>query len=410
MIKISKVSTIIVIIYILIYAETWGDKHVVLYGASLVAIGGIALHWLSNNCIDLSYVPYGIWNNLIMVAYSIVTGIFVAANYSALITSCITYASFSFVCIAICYISTIEHSFDWIFNLLIVIALFSFFYMLFFGVEWTGYGKTLSRRNNPHVFAGVMSLGVFSVAFKCEKLDIREYFISGAFILMFFYGVLECGSRKYLLACGFLVAIWMMTYSLNIWRKNEKNQRVYVVVVLTACILFAVYYFLNEYQQSSTHARMLNADDAGNINRIYFYKQAFLIFQTSPLIGGGYDQFKFWSGTGGYAHSTYAEALADFGFIGSVLYFSPIIFASYRIIRKAILEKKDVKTRYKNHLMAALCLSEYFIAVGQIFFMEFFLFITWTILFYFDFSSQRAGITAAQKPYQKDNRKCKYIL
>ena len=410
MIKISKVSTILVVFYILVYTQIWGDNHAVLYGASLIAIGGILMHWLWNNSVELSYVPYGIWNNLIMIAYSVITGIFVAYNYQALISSCITYAAFSFVCIAICYISTIEQSFDWMYKLLIGIALFCILYMLFFGAEWRGYGKTLSSRNNPHVFAAVMNLGIFSVAYKCEKFDIREFIKSGVLIILFFYGVIACGSRKYLLSCGFVLIFWMMTYSSSIWKRNERNQRVFVVAILMAFALFAAYYYLNIYLQSLSHARMLNTDDAGNVNRIEFYKIAFSIFKNSPLIGGGYDQFKYWSGTGGYAHSTYAEAIADFGLIGCTIYFIPLLFTSYRVVKRAILRRENTRTKYKTKLMAALCLSELFIGVGQIFFMEFYLFMAWTILYYYDHTSCIIEANVRQTQYINEKKKYKYIV
>ncbi|MCR5565553.1 MAG: O-antigen ligase family protein [Clostridiales bacterium] len=410
MIKVSKVSTILVVFYILVYTQIWGDNHTILYGTSLIAIGGIMMHWLWNNCVDLTYVPFGIWSNLIMVVYCIISGILVAFNYPSLVSSCITYAAFSFVCIAICYISKLERSFNWIYDLLIVIAIFCVFYMLFFGAEWRGYGRTLSRKNNPHSFAAVMFLGIFSVAYKCEKLEIKEYFRSGVLITLFFYGIVECGSRKYLLSSGFLVVIWMIAYSTNIWRKNEKNQRVYVVMAVAAFVMFILYYFINIYSQSFTHARMQNTDDAGNVARIQLYKISFNIFKNSPLVGGGYDQFKYWSSTGGYAHSTYAEAIADFGFIGCIIYFIPILFSSYRIVKKAILERNNPNTKYKTQLMAALCLSELFIGTGQIFFMEFYLFMAWTILYYYDNTSCIKEVIVKKTRFVNEKKKCKYIV
>ena len=55
-----------------------------------------------------------------------------------------------------------------------------------------------------------------------------------------------------------------------------------------------------------------------------FYKIAWQIFVEKPLLGGGLNQFRYWSGTGAYSHSTYAEAIADFGLVGCIIYFFPI--------------------------------------------------------------------------------------
>ncbi len=387
--------------YVFMYVETWGDNYIILYGASLITGCSLVGHWISEQQIDLKFVPYGIWNNLVMVAYSVITGFFAAYMYSELIDSCITYAAFSVICIAVCYVSAEEGSMEWLYKVLIAIALACAIYMLTRGTEWGGYGRTLSSHNNPHVFAAVMNLGIFSAAYRCKKHDTKEAIVSGAMILLFFFCIIESGSRKYLIASAFIVGIWGITQSTSIWRKNDTNQRILLVITLIPIIGLGAYYIQNMFSSSLIYSRLQDNNDAGNVNRIVLYQKAIEIFKNNPLFGGGYDQFKFWSGTRGYAHSTYAEAIADYGFVGSVLYFIPLFYAAIRIIRNAINSNRE----YHSVLLLAFCLSELFLGVGQIFYMEFCHFIAWSIIF---FLSAQIGLKEKKAPDQL-KQKYRYI-
>lgn len=366
------------------YTQTWGDNHIILYGTSLITVLSMAIHWLYNRVNNMSFLPYGIWNNYIVIAYSIISGIFVAYNYSVLLSSCITYVAFSTICVAICYVSAIEGDFEWLLNTLILVAIICVIYMLFNGQVWPGYGRTLSKKNNPHTFAAVMNLGVFSTAYKCKKNNIKEWIGSALFIILFMYGIIECGSRKYLIVSAFFLMAWGITSFSSIWKANNTNHRVLLVTILCAVVLLARSYYLNVYSTTLSHSRMLNADDQGNLGRVKMYQYALKIFLDKPLLGGGYDQFKYWSGIGGYAHSTYAEAIADFGFIGTIIYFIPIFLATYRIVLKVVK-----KPEYHNVLLLIFCAMELFLGVGQIFFMEFYHFIAWTIIFYLELQTEK---------------------
>ena len=377
MIKVTKVSATIVIFYVLMYVQTWGDNHILFYGASLITGLSLVISWFRDKYINISYVPYGIWNNLIMVLYSIITGIFVAYNYSSLIDSCITYAAFSIIGIAICYVSSEEKSFEWLLNVLIVLSFVCAIYMLTRGSKWEGYGRTLSKYNNPHIFAAVMNMGIFAVEYKCRRHDTKESVISGMTILFFLYCIVESGSRKYLIASLIIICIWGLTQSVFRWKKNDSNQRILLIILIFIIIFLGIYFYRNVYSNSLTHARMIDSNDEGNVNRIRFFQKAIDILKEYPIVGGGFDQFQYWSGMGMYSHSTYAEAIADFGVLGCLLYFAPIICCSYRIMKHTIIDR----TNYQNWLILAFCIMELFIGIGQIFFVAFQHYIIWAILF-----------------------------
>ncbi len=402
MLKITKISATILVFYILFYLQIFGDNHLILYGSAIITVLSMVIYCIRENYLDLNNVPFGVWNNLIMVAYSIIVGSFVAYNYSRILSSSVTLAAYSVVCIAICYVSYEEKSFNWVLNMLIALAGLSAVYAFFRGAVWEGYGKTLSLNNNPHFFAAVMNLGTFSIIFRIKDAEKRVSILWIVLIGFFLYSIIGCGSRKYLIATSLMLIVWIITSVKERWAKGDTQQKVTTILMLF-CIAILVYFIYRRfYINSDSYSRMMDSDDLGNQKRILFYRKALEIFLDHPVFGGGYDQFRYWSGVGGYAHSTYAEAIADFGFLGCVLYFSPIIYTTFYIIKKPFY----CKMNYKSLQLLTFCIAELFIGVGQIFFMEFHHFVAWTILFYY--SHEQVEIKEPTT-LVKTPRTCKYI-
>lgn len=400
MLKVTKISSIVLIFYILFYLQVWGDNHLALYGSAIITALSMGMYCLQMGYIDLAKVPYGVWNNIIMVIYALLTGIIVAHDYSTVISSSITFAAFSVVCVAISYVASEEGSLDWLLYVLIILAIVCSIYAIFHGAEWKNYGRTLSLTNSPHTFAAVMTLGIFSVVYINKNEGTVYSLLSVILILLFYYSIIECGSRKFLIASSCIIGIWIWASFNKKWDIADTQQRMLLLLalIIAVVIIFLFYYYV--YLNSIVSRRMMSSDDLGNQHRILFYRKAWEIFKDRPLLGGGYDQFRFYSGVNGYAHSTYAEALADFGAIGCILYFSPLIYVTIQVFSNALLLSKE----YRSQLLLALCLAELFLGIGQIFFMEFYHFIAWTIIF--NYSST---MSLGNYYLPKANKQLKYI-
>ncbi len=404
MLKITKIATVILTFYILFYKPIWGDKHVILYVSAGVAVLCVAIHCFYTGHMAYDRVPYGIWNNLILVIYAVGTGLFVAPDFMVTFRSSITLLAYAAVCIAMCYTSVEEGSFEWILKVLVALALLCSVYTLVRGTEWSGYGITMSPTNNPHSLGAVLNLGIFSVIYMSRNKETKFSLISAALILLFSIVTIRCGSRKYLLTNTLIEGIWAWAVVREGWKSGNSNRRIITAFAIIAFAVAAYYIIRNVYLGSDSYQRMHDSmEDAGNQNRVLFYERAWMIFLNHPIFGGGLNQFRYISGTGMYAHSTYAEAIADFGFVGCVLYFSPIIAATCRIVSKAFKTDRN----YGDYLLLAFCLSQLFIGTMQIFFMEFHLFLAWSILFFYE----RQTIESASEdlPVQQYDRRWKYI-
>ena len=385
MLKITKLSSTILIFYILFYQQVWGDNHLILYGTAGLTVISVIIYCIQTGYLVYERVPYGIWNNLILVFYAVGTGFFVAVDYMTTLRSSITLLAFAMVCIAICYASVVEKSLEWVLKVLVAVALLCSLYTLIRGTQFQNYGITMSATNNPHNLAAVLNLGIFSVIYLSRNRKVKFSLISTALILLFTIVTILCGSRKYLLANTLIEGIWAWAILWEGWKSKDTNRKIITAFMAIGIVGVAYYIIHNVYLGSGSQQRMQNSNDLGNQYRILFYTESWRIFLDHPIFGGGLNQFQFLSkvATGNYAHSTYAEAIADFGFVGCVLYFAPIAAVTHSIFRRV----HNLGRRYGDCLLLAFCLAELFLGTVQIFFLEFSHFLAWSILFFYDRSA-----------------------
>ena len=103
--------------------------------------------------------------------------------------------------------------------------------------------------------------------------------------------------------------------------------------------------------------------------RKLLYADSLTFFLASPIIGIGFNQYRFWSPYSTYSHSSYAEVLSCGGIIGTLIFFVPLLTCLFRYIKLAF-QKKPFDEMYRIRMVALLFACELFIGVGQIFIYE----------------------------------------
>ena len=313
----------------------------------------------------LEMVPKGVWINLGLSIYCMFVGPFVAYDFYALFASLIIYTGYAVASVVMCYISSMRGSIDWFLKTVIATALLCAFYALTRGQRYFGYGLRLSAHNNIHIFSLVLVFGVFALAYRAKNTvtSVVIHLIPSAFLM---YCIVESSSRKCFTAAAIILLLWLGSVFGSLWREGQFSTKI-VVLLLAILIAYSMYRIYTGYFiHSRTFQRFETfTDEDSNAGRISMYKTAFKIFLQKPLFGGGFDQYKFWSGGGGYSHATYAEAIADFGIIGSVLYFTPLLLMGISLFKKAFSSRNS-----KCQLVLAFYIAEMFLGIGQIFFLE----------------------------------------
>lgn len=381
--KISKISIYIFLFYVLLFVYLVGNKLIVLYGSILVATACILYEIVRNKEDVRSFCPYGVLVNIIMCLYSILVGIFIARDQSVLISTIKTYASFSIVCFDICYITKKEKKIEWLLDCIIILCIINSVYIILRGTFVSGYGYVLTSRQNPNMLGLMMDLGVFAIAYKAMR-NTKNRIIYYCLALLFLYTIIQCGSRKCLISALIIGLFWFFTIAQQIWNRSIQAKVAVIIVILLLAVAIR-YYYINFYINTYSYNRMekLGSTVSGSSSQVrtLYYQFALDYFFEEPIFGIGLGQFAVWNPYHGYAHSTYAEALANWGFVGNAIYFIPMFWLGFKLLISSF-NGPDKKV---SKILLGLWIMEIFLGVGQIWFYEIEHMIAWTLAFlYYD--------------------------
>lgn len=400
----TKLNLIVFIIYVCWFKYPFGHRLIVLYGTTVISCICMTLD-LGFSREDLrGYFPEGVLVNLFMCVYSLITGVFVAKSLNILFSQVLTYFAFSMVCMACCYVSLRESSIDWLIDTFVVTAIICGINTVVAGYNLKGYGVTLSQNNNPNTLGLILDVGIFGLSYRCKNKSGLSILINYVLALFLGFSIVRCGSRKCLIGAAVFLAIWSFSLLVDAINSQSIEYLIGICLLLTLTFFIIYIYFKNGYINSDSYRRMLllgTGDEGSSVVRKSLYKIALNVFSEHPIVGVGYFQFIFYNPYNAYAHSTYAEALACWGLLGSGIYFSFILSAFGKLIIKAVQQNST----YLDGIILALCIMELFLGIGQIFYYDPEHLLAWTIInLYLDLKNKDS---LHDNNYVENN--CKYL-
>ena len=401
--EICKWNVGLFLFYVFWFQYAYREIVSIIYVTGLVAIICMLADLLLNNLDFSSVFPFGVSVNLVMCVYSIITGIFVAIAYEFLISQIKTYACYTLMCMAICYVTYNEKDIEWLAKLLVCISLVCCLQVTFKGYYKGLYGYVMSENNNPNSLGLVLDLGIFGIIYLFSKIK-QNYLKTLCFglILYFLAIIVGCGSRKCLIAAVIIILLWMIPLVREKMAAASVLNKGLILLFALLAVVAVVYYYNHVYIYTDSYNRMTilgnttNAEGSSAKRELY-YKLAVESFLQHPVFGIGYQQFIYTNKYKAISHSTYAEALASWGTIGSIIYFIPVFSAGKRLISQGI--KKG--SSYISRALVALWAMEIFLGVGQIWFYSVEHLVAWTMIYLAD------NIYSEKKDVSK--RRCKYV-
>lgn len=372
-----KVSCIALIIYYCWYVEAFGNLSIVVNGSFLLLSSCVILIHFINFEISLKDIPYGIWNQVVMICYSFLTGFVIAYNQIALINALKHFMIFFMISYGIVIVSNYYESYKWVFTWITIAVLICSFHLMFYGYHYSSNRIVLSSNSNPNILATILNLGMFCVLYR-TSFNFKSLAISIPIVCIIMYNVIMTGSRKGFIESLMLISFWGLFLFAQVCKNGNRKELIVILVLLLCISLIFIYFYITFIKNTEVIARMETmGNEDSNSARIEMYKEAFDIFVNKPIFGGGLDQYQYWSARGGYSHSTYAEAIADFGIVGCILYFLPFILTGYQLL---ILSKNS---EYVFHalFLFGFCIVELFLGAVQIWFFEAGHILSWTIVF-----------------------------
>ena len=373
----AKGSVCLFLLYILWYKEVYGDVLPALYGGAVLVVLTTLLY-VDHKPLKAIIPPKGVGLGIGFGVYSLITGLVVASNRGLLVSSVVTYMAFLVVCWCICIICRGENDIQWLLKCIAIVCYVCAVYTVFFGKPYRNgvYVTTMGPMNNPNTLGVLMVCGMFCVLYN-KKNRVVELALTLASVLLFFYVIILSGSRKALLSGWVLSLVWLVTFIIDTRNLTNRKEKMVKCLLMLVVLTVGVLYFLKEYSNTVSFERLKMLVTGGLPNsRTGMYKEALDLFKTSKLFGIGYNHFRVQSSFDTYAHSTYAEVLADGGIFGCILYFYPIVKTGITFIKKL---KKSLS--YQIGMLFALYVVEIFLGFANIFMYSFTHLVIWSILY-----------------------------
>ena len=116
--------------------------------------------------------------------------------------------------------------------------------------------------------------------------------------------------------------------------------------------------------------------DTATISRELYLDYGILLGARNAIIGFGVNGFEFASGVGTYAHNNFAEVLCDFGIIGIILFYFPLLVFIIASFKHKEIDKSFVFTFAIYYLVASFSnviyyKKMYYIILALLFFLSF---------------------------------------
>ena len=180
------------------------------------------------------------------------------------------------------------------------------------------------------------------------------------FLPLSFQLILISGSRKAYLAV-IIIIIFIYIFLVKYYGKNLIFKFLSVLIFSTS-----LYYLYNVITNSVFYFRfekLISGDTESISDRGKLMSEAFDVWTDNPLIGVGFDSFRYHNNQGMPSHSSLTETLASTGIVGFSLYFSgllSILFLFYKLYKKAKLIKLDEIKKDSLFFLLFTCIFLFF--------------------------------------------------
>lgn len=302
---------------------------------------------------------------IIFAIESLVVGFFIAANQSILFSSLFTYLQYIIFMLILIYICDFERDIQFIIFIGKCASMLCALHTIFFG-ESSGWGGRIAMTEsmNTNSLGILLVFGVFCILYNINLKNNYSFFWSLISISIYTYVIFLTGSRKSFLALAFLIVSWVvfsLRYKFKYLSKTKKISLTFVFLIILIAIALV---FIPLFYNSILFDRFINLLEVGEQTRKNMYNVAWQLFKENVWFGVGFDQYKVVSGFGAYSHTTYGEALATFGLIGSILYFIPYLMLLLKFIKMSLFKVQDLDKKSNSRLLLGIYITFLLLGMG----------------------------------------------
>lgn len=373
--KIEKALILIIFLYLDWFQYVFGIRQIIIYVSAILLAALLGIEVFKEGKVTISRSSSIIRTYILFGIYALASGLFVATDKNTMLSTLLQYYEYVFICFAIYYISNSEKSIKWVLSILYTSALVCGLQTIFFGRTIRSaavFVITMGARNNPNTLGIIMAFGIMAIIYDYESIQ-KHFMVKLASIVIFAYVIILTGSRKAFIAMAVLLSVWSINYIVYTKKsgKEFKTKGIRRViqnsVVIMGIIAALVYITSSAFTETSMLTKLLLLFTNGGVadsERIPLYQQAFEFFKQHPILGIGYRQYEVLYSGHIYSHSTYAEILSCTGFIGTIIFFSPVILLLFKSFTRCF--GKVDKIIYNYRMIFLILATELFLAATQI--------------------------------------------
>ena len=263
----------------------------------------------------------------------------------------------------------------------IALFLFSLYFIYYFRSKIihfnseTRLGPPFDNQNGVAAFAVVgFSVPLYLLFFYSRKIR----FIYLIPILTSLVVGIATGSRTFYA----VVIIFLLVF---LFFKFQKHKILYLCVVgvlIGFSILFINLPFMESFKlriiaSLETIFGTASKVDTSTLERVVYVDYGFVLGSKNLIIGYGVNGFSIFSGVGTYAHSNFAEVLCDFGIIGFIVFYLPLLILFFKAITNKKIDKVFVVSFFAYYLIVSITnvlyyKKIYFLILAFLFYLVYF--------------------------------------
>lgn len=200
--------------------------------------------------------------------------------------------------------------------------------------------EIMGNANSFGLMTTVFYIGAFSSINNVKDKYLKYFFIFAVVLDIALMAM--TGGRK------FLLFAMVFMFSSLLAQGTIKPGRLLLVGFVTGIILVIMSYIIMNvgFFYDAIGYRfdgMFSGQAEGVDDQEYLMQRGIEIFKERPFLGWGVEGYRYASKTGFYAHSNYVELLADYGIIGTLLYYSNLLWCALVMWRKRMFQEEEFK-------------------------------------------------------------------
>lgn len=226
--------------------------------------------------------------------------------------------------------------------------------------ERLGY-DIMGNANSFGLMASVFFTGAMFSVFDTKSKLLKSCLLLA--VLLDLLLIILTGGRKFL-----LYAVLFVFLSLLVKGRVRVTRLALVTIVMGVVVYISAYFIMhNDYLYDAIGYRfdgLFGEGAEGVDDQSEIMLRGLELFSQKPIFGWGVNAFKYSGGFGFYAHSNYIELLADFGLVGTVIYYSNLLWCAV-VMWRSRRRRNEEYTFYFPLLISIFVLEVFSITFNQ---------------------------------------------